>query len=89
MRMPAIDPREVARLYQETRERVIALMTGPNDAAWNTAVAACPGWSVRDVVAHMTGVAEDWASGRLTGLPTDEQTAAQVARFGGRDVAEV
>ena len=33
MRMPATDPRMVARLYQETRERVIALMTGPDDAA--------------------------------------------------------
>ena len=56
-------------------------MTGPDDAAWNTAVPACPGWSVRDVVAHMTAVAEDWASGRLAGPPTDEETAAHVARF--------
>ena len=48
---------------------------------WNKAVPACPGWSVRDVVAHMTAVAEDWAAGSLAGPPTDEQTAAHVARF--------
>ena len=64
-------------------------MTGLDDAAWNTAVAACPGWSVRDVVAHVAAVAEDWVSGRLAGPPTDEETAAQIARFGGCDVAEI
>jgi uncharacterized protein (TIGR03083 family) len=64
-------------------------MTGPDDAAWAAELAACPGWSVRDVVAHMTAVAEDWAAGRLTGPPTDEQTAAQIARFGGHAVASV
>jgi uncharacterized protein (TIGR03083 family) len=64
-------------------------MTGPSDPAWATELAACPGWSIRDVVAHMTGVAEDWWTGRLTGAPTDEQTAAQVARFAGHDVASV
>jgi uncharacterized protein (TIGR03083 family) len=83
------DPRVVARLYQDTRERIIALVTGLDDAAWSTAVVACPGWSVRDVVAHLAAVAEDWASGRLAGPPTDDETAAQIARFGGYDVAEI
>ena len=87
--MSVADPRLIARLYQETRERIIALVTGLDDAAWSTAVAACPGWSVRDVVAHLAAVAEDWASGRLAGPPTDEETAAQIARFGGHDVAEI
>ena len=83
MPMPATDPRMVARLYQETRERVLALMTGPDDALWHMAVPACPGWSAHDVVAHMTAVAEDWAAGSLAGPPTDEQTAAHVTRFSG------
>ena len=83
------DPPLIARLYQETSERIIALVTGLDDAAWSTAVAACPGWSVRDVVAHVAAVAEDWVSGRLAGPPTDEETAAQIARFGGCDVAEI
>lgn len=83
------DPCLIARHYQDTKERIIALMTGPDDAAWRTAVAACPGWSIRDVVAHLAAVADDWASGRLEGAPTDEGTAAQIARFGGHGVAEV
>jgi uncharacterized protein (TIGR03083 family) len=83
------DPREIDRMYQETRERITALVARLDDAEWRTAVAACPGWSVRDVVAHLAAVAEDWASGRLTGAPTDEETAAQVARFGRDDVAGI
>ena len=87
--MVVADPRLIARLYQETRERIIALVTGLDDAAWSTAVAACPAWSVRDVVAHMVAVAQDWASGRLAGPPTDAETAAQIARFSGCDKAAI
>lgn len=83
------DAMRMARLYQETRERICSLMTGPDDGAWAAELAACPGWSVRDVLAHMTAVAEDWVAGRLAGPPTDEQTAAQIARFRDHDVADV
>jgi uncharacterized protein (TIGR03083 family) len=89
IRVSVADPRLMARLYQETRERIIALVSGLDDAAWSTPVAACPGWSVRDVVAHLRAVAEDWVGGRLAGAPTDEETAAQIARSGGSDVAEI
>ena len=89
MRVSVADPCLIARLYQEPRERVIGLVTGLDDAAWSTAVAACPGWSVRDVVAHMVAVAEDWARGRSAGPLTDSETAAQIARFGDYDVAEI
>ena len=80
------DPRLIASLYQETRERIVALVSGLDDTAWRTPVAACPGWSVRDVVAHLVAVADDWVDGRLAGPPTDEESAAQIARFGGFDV---
>jgi uncharacterized protein (TIGR03083 family) len=92
--MPVDDACLSAALYQETRERIVGLVkgldgAGLNGAGLNTAVAACPGWSVRDVVAHVVGVAEDWVSGRLTGAPTDDDTAAQIARFGDHDLAGV
>ena len=64
-------------------------MTELDEAAASTAVAACPGWSVRDVVAHVAAVADDWADGRLAGPPTDEETAAQIARFDGQDMTEI
>lgn len=83
--MPDNDARALARLYQETRTRITQLLEAEDSPAWKSPVDACPGWSVRDVVAHMTAVAQDWAEGRLAGAPTDAQTAEHVARFGGYD----
>ncbi len=39
----------------------------------------CPGWTVRGVVAHLVGTVEWAAQGRLDGLPSDEDTAQQIA----------
>ena len=83
------DPRLVTRIYQETRERITEMVAALDDAQLEMLIAACPGWSVRDVVAHLAAVADDWASGRLTGPPTDEQTAAQIARFDGSAIADI
>jgi uncharacterized protein (TIGR03083 family) len=44
-------------------------------------VACCPGWTVRDVVAHLAGLCEDWVEGRLEGYASETWTATQVARF--------
>ncbi|MUL76267.1 maleylpyruvate isomerase family mycothiol-dependent enzyme [Mycobacterium sp. CBMA226] len=66
-------------------ERIAELVSAP-DVSVDAAVAACPGWSVRDVLAHVAGVAQDWAAGRRSAPPSDEQTAEQVARFDGLGV---
>jgi uncharacterized protein (TIGR03083 family) len=87
--VPAADPRQVALIYRDAKERITGLVRALDGAGLNTPVAACPGWSVRDVVAHLAAVADDWGQGRLTGPPTDEETAAQIARFGGRDMSEI
>ncbi|MBO0804867.1 MAG: maleylpyruvate isomerase family mycothiol-dependent enzyme [Nocardiopsaceae bacterium] len=79
----------IAALYRETRERVTGLVSGLDEATARAPVPACPGWSVRDVLAHLAAVAEDSVAGRLTRPPTEEETAAQVARFADRDVAEI
>lgn len=68
--------------YSESRRRLTALVEAlPDGDAESTAVACCPGWTVHDVVAHLTAVAEDAVAGRLTGPPSDEESAAQVARW--------
>ncbi len=79
----------LSQLYAQSQARVIALVAGLDRAQVEAPVAACPGWRVRDVVAHLTAVSEDVLEGRLTGPPTDEQTAAQVARFRDRPLSEV
>ena len=69
-------------------DRITELVSAP-DVSVDTAVAACPGWSVRDVLAHMAAVAQDWAAGRRAAPPNEEQTAAQVARFDGRGLNDI
>jgi uncharacterized protein (TIGR03083 family) len=71
-------------LYRDTRERLTALVAGLDDVALATPVPTCPGWLVADVVAHLAAVVEDALAGRLTGPPSEEQTAEQVARYKGR-----
>lgn len=80
---------DLAALYQDTHERLAALVAGLDAAALAAPVPACPGWSVRDVVAHLLAITEDALAGRLTGPPTEEQTAAQVARFRGHDIQDM
>lgn len=80
---------DLALLCAGTRQRIMSLVSGLADAELAAPVPACPGWSVRDVLAHLAATAEDVQAGRLTGVPTDEQTAAQVARFAGRDLAGI
>jgi uncharacterized protein (TIGR03083 family) len=69
---------DVGRLYRANRERVTALVRPVPQARLADPCPACPGWSVHDVVSHLAGVAADAIAGRLGGMPSDEQTAAQV-----------
>jgi uncharacterized protein (TIGR03083 family) len=66
--------------YAEARQRVTQLARSLSEAEASTPVAACPGWTVHDVVAHLVGLVGDAVEGRLKGIPTDEQTDEQVAR---------
>ncbi|HEX9623728.1 MAG TPA: maleylpyruvate isomerase family mycothiol-dependent enzyme [Streptosporangiaceae bacterium] len=80
---------ELAELYRDTRERLCSLVSGLDDVAHGTAVPACPGWAVRDVIAHLTAIVEDAIAGRLAGIPDDEFTAGQIARMADVPVAEM
>ncbi|SHU05151.1 uncharacterized Actinobacterial protein [Mycobacteroides abscessus subsp. abscessus] len=82
------DEPELADLYQQTVDRIIELVSA-SDASVDAPLAACPVWSVRHVLAHLAGVAQDWAAGRRSAPPTDAQTAAQVARFDGRGLNDI
>ena len=84
--MATVDPGYVWTLYRDTQQRIVDLM---NDDAWEVGVPACPLWSVRDVVAHLAAVAEDWADRTLTVPPSDAETAAQIARFDDYDTTGV
>ena len=83
------DVYRLADLYCETKDRIVGLLDDSDAAQWNRPVPACPGWSVRDVVAHLTAVALDLLDGRLTVPPSDADTAEHVRRFDGCDEDEL
>ena len=84
----AADP-DLSWLYRDTRERLVQLLSELDSAALATQVPACPAWSVREVVAHLTAVSQDVLAGRLIRIPTERETAAQVARFKDHDLAGI
>ena len=63
--------------YAQVRTRIAALV-GAEGVDPSTPVPACPGWTVKDVVAHLSGVCSDILNGRLDGVATDPWTAKQV-----------
>src|SRR5262252_6881913 len=82
------DMADLAGMYRETRERLAGLVAGLDEVQLGTPVPACPGWSVADVIGHLAAIPEDALAGRLTGPPSEEETAAQVNRFRGRPVTQ-
>ena len=52
-------------------------------------VPACPQWTVKDVVAHLTGIASDMTKGNVAGAGQDEWTAAQIEARRNASVEEI
>ena len=46
---------DLAEVYEKTRGDVIAFVQGLDDEGLATPLPATPGWTVRDVIAHLTG----------------------------------
>lgn len=67
--------------YEETRRRILEVIreaTAADESAASRTVPACPGWRVRDVLAHLSGNCADIAAGNVAEAGTDAWTAAQV-----------
>jgi uncharacterized protein (TIGR03083 family) len=80
---------DLSVLYQDTYARLAALVADLDDTGLATPVPACPGWSVQDVVAHLLAISQDSLAGQLRGIPGEDITAAQVARFKGHDIQDM
>lgn len=70
---------DLAAVYDETRQRITAVVSSLDDATLQRAVPAAPGWTIRDLVAHLTG--------DLAAVLADDLPAGFFANFG--DPAEV
>ncbi|MHB8670278.1 MAG: maleylpyruvate isomerase family mycothiol-dependent enzyme [Acidimicrobiales bacterium] len=75
--------------YAAGRERICEIVAALDQMDVVRPVPACPGWSVRDVVAHLSGVCADILAGNLAGVATDPWTEAQVGERRGRSLHEL
>lgn len=80
---------EAAAAYREGRERLTAILREADASAERADVPACPAWTPKDVVGHLTGVCADILAGRLDGVATDPWTAAQVEARRAKSLDEV
>jgi uncharacterized protein (TIGR03083 family) len=78
-----------AELYADVRIRLSDLVRDLPEERLRTPVPGCPGWTVHDVVAHVTGIVADVTAGNLEGVASEPWTQAQVAARRDRPVADV
>src|SRR5438132_11341602 len=79
----------IGKTYAEGRRRITQLVQEAGDAGAQTPVPTCPGWTVHDVIAHVTGVCADVLAGNIEGVATDPWTEAQVLERKDRAMAEL
>ena len=65
-------------LYREHVADISALAGDLTDEQLATVVPGSPDWTVREVLAHLAGVASDMTTGRLDGAPGPEWTSRHV-----------
>jgi uncharacterized protein (TIGR03083 family) len=75
--------------YRGCRERIIEVATDLDRDQLSLAVPACPDWTVTQLLAHLVGVAEDFAADNLEDAGSQEWTEAQVARRSRLTPAEI
>lgn len=74
--------------YRLVRGRIDALVRGRDDIA-DLTVPACPGWTIRQVVAHLAGVAQDIVALNLERKGTRPWADAQVERLGWHSIDDL
>lgn len=73
-------------LYRQSQGRILSLV---NNANADLPVAACPGWTVRDTVAHCLGVLADLSAGRIEDASSDSWGADHIARAQNRSLSDL
>ena len=80
---------DFAAIYRSNREGLTELVLGLDSDALARTVPATPLWNVKDVFAHLTGVASDHTTGRLEGAPGEAWTQRQVDERRDHKVGEI
>ena len=69
---------DTGALYAQVRGRIGELVRDLDEQGAATVVPTCPEWTVRDLVAHLTGVCADILGGRMDGVGSEAWTQRQV-----------
>ncbi|HWV35394.1 MAG TPA: maleylpyruvate isomerase family mycothiol-dependent enzyme [Thermomicrobiales bacterium] len=72
--------------YLEAQARIRTLVNNQNA---DVPVPGCPGWTVKDVVAHLTGVFDDIQRGNLERAATEEWSAGHIAARREKSLTEI
>ena len=80
---------DYAAVYEDTRLRLVELIRSLSDEDLARSVPAAPDWSVKDLLAHFVGVAEDVSKGNIEGTGSEPWTQAQVERGRSRTVEDL
>lgn len=80
---------DAGQLYAQVRASILAVATGLSDDQLATHVPACPGWTVLDLLAHLSGLTADVLAGRVDGAGSDAWTGRQVEERRERALADV
>jgi uncharacterized protein (TIGR03083 family) len=86
--MNEVDP-ESKVLYAAMRDEFIKFVRALSVADQEIIVPNCPAWTVRDVVAHVTGVNSDVVGGNVEKLGADDWTQGQVETRAEMSLAEI
>lgn len=68
-----------AAAYRGGRERIQELTKGLSEEDLDRIVPACPEWSIKELVAHLTGIAADSLAGNIGSMGQADWTENQVA----------
>lgn len=73
-------------LYRQSQGRVLSLVDNTNA---ELPVHACPGWTVRNTLAHVLGVLADLSAGKIEDASSDEWSAGHIVRAKDRSVSDL
>ena len=82
-------PFDLAAIYREGRERLLALAPTLSEDQLATLTPTCPEWTVQDIYAHLTGLAVEVIGGRVERRGSPGRTAVQVGSRRGMTITEI
>jgi len=83
------DVAEAPSLYARLQDLIVPQLSSLSDLDAQTAVPTCPGWSVANVMAHVSGLVAETLAGVPLPRGSDEATARQVADRADLSLAQI